>query len=208
MDSDYLNRCMERYWKRWESFARQQCFNRFIPLESHEVLMDAIMTLLRQPESEISDLIRDEKIGRPVILCWVYKAIINYAKIYHVRCLRVNLDYDLMALADDSMHKEDEVSDDLFNSVRNVTACVREEDFLNPYTQCYTGRGHLYRYVTYRRSANGQYTPRVMYQIYLTSHKHLKSFADKQKAVAFLNAGHQGGANKVNHQLQGYEKVS
>lgn len=144
MDSDYLNRCMERYWKRWESFARQQCFNRFIPLESHEVLMDAIMTLLRQPESEISDLIRDEKIGRPVILCWVYKAIINYAKIYHVRCLRVNLDYDLMALADDSMHKEDEVSDDLFNSVRNVTACVREEDFLNPYTQCYTGRGHLY----------------------------------------------------------------
>lgn len=158
--------------------------------------MDAIMALLRQSESEISDLIRDEKIGHPVILCWVYKAIINYAKIYHVRCLRVNLDYDLMALADDSMHKEDEVSDDLFNSVRNVTACVREEDFLNPYTQCYTGRGRLYRCATYRRSANGQYTPRVTYYVYLTDHKQRKYFADKQKAMAFLNAGHQGGQTK------------
>lgn len=114
MDSDYLNRCMERYWKRWEVFARQQCFNRFIPRESHEVLMDAIMTLLRQPEGRISDLIRDEKTGRPVILCWVYRAIINYAKIYHVRCLRMNSDCDLTALADDSIHQEDEVSDDLF----------------------------------------------------------------------------------------------
>lgn len=208
MDSDYLNRCMERYWKRWESFARQQCFNRFIPLESHEVLMDAIMTLLCQPESRISDLIRDEKIGHPVILHWIYEAIVNRAKAYHSKSLRVNLDYDLMALADKSMHKEDEVSDDLFNSVRNVTACVREDDFLNPYTQCYTGRGHLYRYTTYRRSANGQYTPRVKYYVYLTDHKQRKYFADKQKAVAFLNAGHQGGANKVNHQIQGYEKVS
>ena len=170
--------------------------------------MDAIMTLLCQPESRISDLIRDEKIGHPVILHWIYEAIVNRAKAYHSKSLRVNLDYDLMALADKSMHKEDEVSDDLFNSVRNVTACVREDDFLNPYTQCYTGRGHLYRYTTYRRSANGQYTPRVKYYVYLTDHKQRKYFADKQKAVAFLNAGHQGGANKVNHQIQGYEKVS
>ena len=208
MDSDYLNRCMERYWKRWEVFARQQCFNRFIPRESHEVLMDAIMTLLRQPEGRISDLIRDEKIGRPVILCWVYRAIINYAKIYHVRCLRMNSDCDLTALADDSIHREDEVSDDLFNSMREASACTREDSFLQPGTQCYTGRGHLYRYVTYVRGTNGRRRPRVMYQVYLTDRKHLTSFADKQKAMAFLNAGHQGGANKVNHQIQGYEKVS
>lgn len=198
MDSDYLNRCMERYWKRWESFARQQCFNRFILRESHEVLMDAIMTLLRQPESRISDLIRDEKIGRPVILCWVYKDIINHAKQHHAKCLKIKQDCNLEALAGDSAYEEDEVSDDLFNSMRDASACMREDDFLNPGTQCHTGRGHLYRYVTYSRGANGQRRPRVIYQAYLTDCKHLKSFADKQKAVAFLNAGHQGGGKQNN----------
>ena len=102
---------MERYWKRWESFARQQCFNRFIPLESHEVLMDAIMTLLRQPESKISDLIRTEKTGRPVILHWVYRAVIIHVKRHRVECLKVDPDYNLEALISAPAYEEDEVFD-------------------------------------------------------------------------------------------------
>lgn len=208
MDSDYLNQCMERYWKRWESFARQQCFNRFIPLESHEVLMDAIMTLLRQPESKISDLIRTEKTGRPVILHWVYRSVIIHVKRHRVECLKVDPDYNLEALISAPAYEEDEVLDGFFSSMRDATAHMREDSFLRPGTQCYTGRGHFSRYVAYNQDTKGRRTPRVIYQAYLTDRKQRKYFADKQKAMAFLNAGHQGGANKVNHQIQGYEKVS
>ena len=196
MDSEYLNRCMERYWKRWESFARQQCFNRFILRESYEVLMDAIMTLLCQPESEISDLIRKEKTGRPVILHWVYRAVVIHAKRHQVECLKVDLDCNLETLVSDSTYEENEVLGGFFSSMRDVTACMREDSFLQPDTQCYTGRGHLHRYVTSDRGANGRRVPRVIYQAYIADSRQWVRFSDKQKAVAFLNAGHQGGGKQ------------
>lgn len=207
MDSDYLNRCMERYWKRWESFARQQCFNRFILFEFHDVLMDALMDLLRQPESMIGDLIRDEKMGHSVILCWVYKAIINQAKIHRVECSKIHLCRDLGDFTANPVCEASGVSDSLFNSMRDVEACTREDDFIDPNVICYTGQGRFYRYVSCRKRENGERTPRIIYEAHTRS-KQRRNFADKQKAMAFLNAGHQGGASKLNHQIQGYEKVS
>lgn len=172
---------IRKYYTSLLSCSRYWCSIWGIPSEAYDLLMTALETLCRKPESILQDLIRHELAGEKKLFFYtrkvVYYKIAAYGSMAKSRPL-CSLD-EAIGVLDNS--EEPDVSDERFARLREVEALTRSDDYMERGIS-YEGHGTIRRIVTY--SGRKRY-PVVRYHA-RRENGEKRSFSCLAAAAAFL----------------------